>query len=62
MTPTKANSARRPVAGKPDNIQSISTVCVKRITISSTMRSSPKVCDNEVISKSGEMFGRNLLA
>jgi hypothetical protein len=48
MTPTKANSARRPVAGKPDNIQSISTMCVKRITVSSTLRSSPKVCDKDV--------------
>ena len=59
MIPTKANSAFRPVADTPGSIQSMPSVWVKRITNSSTIRSLPKVCDREVSSKSGGIFGRN---
>ncbi len=54
---TSATSTRFPVGATPGSIQSISTVWVKRTTISSTSWSVPMVRDSGVISMSGGIFG-----
>ena len=51
-----------PVGAIPGSIQSISTVWVKRTTISSTSWSVPMVRDSGVISMSGGIFGMKCLA
>src|SRR5215831_4636336 len=48
MMPTRAKSTLRPVADTPGSTQSILSVCVKRMTNSSTMRLSPKVKQDAV--------------
>jgi hypothetical protein len=59
---TSATSTRFPVGAIPGSIQSISTVWVKRMTISSTSWSVPMVRDTAVISISGGIFGMKCMA
>jgi hypothetical protein len=59
---TSAISTRFPVGAIPGSIQSISTVWVKRTTISSTSWSVPMVRDSGVISMSGGIFGMKCVA